>query len=145
MATMATSTHIAGLGGSPLTLSRSSTKQSLGSSFWRSQVVLKNPLKQKLTSGGKFTCFQRDWLRKDLNVIGFGLIGWLAPSSIPLINGDSLTGLFFQSIGTELAHWPTGPALTSSFWLWLVTWHLGLFICLTFGQIGFKGRTENYF
>ncbi|RWW29089.1 hypothetical protein GW17_00006420, partial [Ensete ventricosum] len=89
--------------------------------------------------------FQRNWLRTDLNVIGFGLIGWLAPSSIPAIGGKSLTGLFFESIGTELAHWPTGPALTSPFWLWLVTWHLGLFLCLTFGQIGFKGRTEDYF
>ncbi|KZV23870.1 photosystem I subunit O [Dorcoceras hygrometricum] len=86
-----------------------------------------------------------DWLRKDLNVIGFALIGWLAPSSIPLINGNSLTGLFFSSIGSELSHWPTGPALTSPFWLWLITWHLGLFLTLTFGQIGFKGRTEDYF
>ena len=60
--------------------------------------------------------FQRDWLRTDLNVIGFGLIGWLAPSSVPAINGDSLTGLFFQSIGTELSHFPIGPALTSPFW-----------------------------
>nr|GMD14417.1 photosystem I subunit O [Ipomoea batatas] len=48
---------------------------------------------------------------------GFGLIGWIAPSSVPLINGKSLTGLFFESIGTELSHWPTGPALTSQFWL----------------------------
>ncbi|WP_439108263.1 hypothetical protein, partial [Flagellimonas lutimaris] len=79
-------------------------------------------------SGGKFTCFERDWLRRDLNVIGFGLIGWIAPSSIPVINGDSLTGLFFSSIGTELSHFPTGPALTSPFWLWLVLWHLGLFV-----------------
>ncbi|KAJ6798251.1 photosystem I subunit O [Iris pallida] len=78
-------------------------------------------------------------------MIGFGLIGWLAPSSIPAINGDSLMGLFLQSIRTELSHWPTGPALTSQFWLWLIIWHLGLFICLTFGQIGFKGRSENYF
>lgn len=31
------------------------------------------------------------------------------------------------------------------FRLWLITWHLGLFICLTFGQIGFKGRTDGYF
>ncbi|XP_047306712.1 flavonoid 3'-monooxygenase CYP75B137-like [Impatiens glandulifera] len=31
--------------------------------------------------------FERDWLRKDLNVIGFGLIGWLAPSSFLAING----------------------------------------------------------
>ncbi|ESQ36049.1 hypothetical protein EUTSA_v10009047mg [Eutrema salsugineum] len=51
----------------------------------------------------------------------------------------------FTCIGTELAHFPTPPALTSQFWLWLVTWHLGLFLCLTFGQIGFKGRTEDYF
>ncbi|KAJ6798250.1 photosystem I subunit O [Iris pallida] len=142
---MATSISIAGLGGSPLSLCRASSKPSLGSSFLRSQVAARNPLKQKLASGGKFTCFEKDWLRKDLNVIGFGLIGWLAPSSIPAINGDSLTGLFLQSIGNELSHWPTGPALTSQFWLWLITWHLGLFICLTFGQIGFKGRTENYF
>jgi photosystem I subunit PsaO len=73
-------------------------------------------------------------LMRDLNVVGFGLIGWLATSSIPAINGKSLTGLFFYSIGTELAHFPTPPALTSQFWLWLVTWHLGLFLCLTFGQ-----------
>lgn len=60
--------------------------------------------------------FQRDWLRRDLNVIGFGLIGWLAPSSIPAIDGKSLTGLFFESIGTELAHFPSPPPLTSQFW-----------------------------
>ncbi|GJN03010.1 hypothetical protein PR202_ga20407 [Eleusine coracana subsp. coracana] len=89
--------------------------------------------------------FPRDWLRRDLNVIGFGLIGWIAPSSVPVINGNSLTGLFFSSIGQELAHFPTPPPVTSQFWLWLVTWHLGLFIVLTFGQIGFKGRTEDYF
>ncbi|ONK77556.1 uncharacterized protein A4U43_C02F7810 [Asparagus officinalis] len=137
---------VAGLGGSPLCVSRSSSKPALSSGFLRSQVAARNPLQQKLASGGRFTCsFQRDWLRKDLNVIGFGLIGWLAPSSIPAIDGKSLTGLFFESIGTELAHWPTGPALTSQFWLWMITWHLGLFLCLTFGQIGFKGRTEEYF
>nr|7KSQ_O Chain O, PsaO [Physcomitrium patens]7KU5_O Chain O, PsaO [Physcomitrium patens] len=86
----------------------------------------------------------RDWLRRDLSVIGFGLIGWLAPSSLPVINGNSLTGLFLGSIGPELAHFPTGPALTSPFWLWMVTWHVGLFIVLTFGQIGFKGRQDGY-
>lgn len=37
--------------------------------------------------------FERDWLRKDLNVIG-----WLAPSSIPVIGGKSLSGLFFLYI-----------------------------------------------
>ncbi|KAJ6311083.1 hypothetical protein OIU76_015746 [Salix suchowensis] len=117
----------------------------LGSGFVKSPVTARNPLRLAGTPGGKFMCFERNWLRRDLNVIGFGLIGWLAPSSIPAIGGKSLSGLFFESIGTELAHFPTPPPLTSQFWLWLVTWHLGLFICLTFGQIGFKGRTEEYF
>ncbi|KAF5752498.1 hypothetical protein HS088_TW01G00410 [Tripterygium wilfordii] len=65
--------------------------------------------------------FERNWLRTDLNVISFGLIGWLAPSSIPTINGKSLTGLFVESIGQELTHFPTPPPATSQFWLWLVT------------------------
>ncbi|XP_059627740.1 photosystem I subunit O [Cornus florida] len=146
----ATTSTIVGLGTSSLSSpSRvSSTKPTgLTSGFLKSPLTARNPLKQAQASGGKFTCgnFQSDWLRRDLNVIGFGLIGWLAPSSIPAINGNSLTGLFFQSIGEELSHFPTGPALTSPFWLWLVTWHVGLFLCLTFGQIGFKGRTEEYF
>ncbi|XP_045830595.1 photosystem I subunit O isoform X2 [Trifolium pratense] len=119
----------------------------LTSGFLKPQVIARNPLSKAMAlgNGGRVTCFQRDWLRRDFNVIGFGLIGWLAPSSIPAIDGKSLTGLFFDSIGTELAHFPTPPALTSQFWLWLVLWHLGLFISLTFGQIGFKGRTEEYF
>ncbi|KMZ66309.1 Photosystem I subunit O [Zostera marina] len=146
MATMATtSTTIAGLGATSLPLSRSSPKPSFSSGFIKSQVTPRNPLSLKLSSGGKFTCFERNWLRKDLNVIGFGLIGWLVPSSIPAIGGNSLTGLFLNSIGTELSHWPTGPGLSSPFWLWCVTWHLGLFICLNFGQIGFKGKQDNYF
>lgn len=144
----ATST-IVGLGtsslSSPSYLVSAKQPNCLSSGFLRSPVTARNPLKLAQASGGRFTCFEQNWLRRDLNVIGFGLIGWLAPSSIPVINGDSLTGLFFNSIGTELAHFPSPPALTSQFWLWLVTWHLGLFICLTFGQIGFKGRTEDYF
>ncbi|KAK9122841.1 hypothetical protein Sjap_012443 [Stephania japonica] len=139
---IASAAIVAGLGTSPLS---SSKRVTLSSGFIKSRVAARNPLKQAMTSGGRFTCFERDWLRTDLNVIGFGLIGWLAPSSIPVINGNSLTGLFFASIGEELSHFPTGPALSSPFWLWLVTWHIGLFLCLTFGQIGFKGRTESYF
>ncbi|OAY51372.1 photosystem I subunit O [Manihot esculenta] len=145
--TSSTST-VVGLGSSSLS-SRSpisSPKRvSLSSGFVKSAVTERNLLRQTGANGGKFMCFERDWLRKDLNVIGFGLIGWLAPSSIPAIDGKSLTGLFFESIGTELAHFPSPPPLTSQFWLWLITWHLGLFLCLTFGQIGFKGRTEDYF
>ncbi|KAG9156040.1 hypothetical protein Leryth_012102 [Lithospermum erythrorhizon] len=146
-ATIASASTIVGLGTSSLsTPSRVPSKQtSLSSGFLRSPITARNPLRVAGASGGRVTCFERDWLRRDLNVIGFGLIGWLAPSSIPVIDGKSLTGLFFDSIGTELAHFPSPPALTSQFWLWLVCWHLGLFICLTFGQIGFKGRTENYF
>ncbi|XP_047313035.1 photosystem I subunit O-like [Impatiens glandulifera] len=114
-------------------------KVRLSSGFLKAPVKAINPLMVAKASGGKFTCyvsciFERDW--KDLNVIGFGLIGWLAPSSIPAINDNSLTGLFFSSIRTELAHFPTGPALT---------WHMRLFLALTFGQIGFKSRTEDYF
>jgi len=30
--------------------------------------------------------------------------------------GNSLTGLFFSSIGQELAHFPTPPPVTSQFW-----------------------------
>ncbi|CAA2954261.1 Wall-associated receptor kinase 2 [Olea europaea subsp. europaea] len=118
-ATMATSSTVVGLGtsslSSPSHLS-SSKKLNLSSGFLKSPVTAKNPLRLAQASGGKFTCFERDWLRTDLNVIGFGLIGWLAPSSFPVIGGKSLTGLFFESIGTELAHFPTPPALTSQFW-----------------------------
>lgn len=32
--------------------------------------------------------------------------------------------------------------LVSASRLWLVTWHLGLFIVLTLGQIGFKARGD---
>ncbi|XP_044505032.1 photosystem I subunit O [Mangifera indica] len=149
-ATFATPSTIAGLGSSSLQSSRvsSPTRSSaaaLHSSFVKPGVTAWNPLRLAGASGGKFVCFERDWLRTDLNVIGFGLIGWLAPSSIPAINGKSLTGLFFESVGTELAHFPSPPPLTSSFWLWMITWHFGLFLCLTFGQIGFKGRSDGYF
>nr|CAN83522.1 hypothetical protein VITISV_019056 [Vitis vinifera] len=144
---MAAASTVIGLGSSSLSPARSSSSKRthLASGFVKAPVAPRNPLRQAKACGGKFTCFERDWLRTDLNVIGFGLIAWLAPSSIPAIDGNSLTGLFFSSIGTELSHFPTGPALTSPFWLWMVTWHLGLFLCLTFGQIGFKGRTEDYF
>ncbi|KAL9332959.1 hypothetical protein Peur_073098 [Populus x canadensis] len=142
-ATFASSSAVTGLGSSSLSSpSRASSpkKICLSSGFVKSPVAARSPLRLAGAHGGKFMCFERDWLRKDLNVIG-----WLAPSSIPAIGGKSLSGLFFESIGAELAHFPTPPPLTSQFWLWLVTWHLGLFICLTFGQIGFKGRTDEYF
>ncbi|KAH9699562.1 hypothetical protein KPL71_024410 [Citrus sinensis] len=111
-AAFASSSPVVGLGSSSLS---SPKRTALGSSFVKSPVAARNPLRVAGACGGKVTCFERDWLRTDLNVIGFGLIGWLAPSSIPAINGKSLTGLFFESIGTELAHFPTPPPLTSQF------------------------------
>lgn len=84
--------------------------------------------------------FQRDWLRRDLNVIGFGLIGWLVPSSIPAIDGKSLTGLFFESIGTELAHFPSPPALTSQFW----SVALFFFFWFLFSNLLFAKRNLSY-
>ncbi|TYI80418.1 hypothetical protein E1A91_D05G086000v1 [Gossypium mustelinum] len=144
-ATFASPSTVVGLGGTATSMSSPPMKTRLSSGFLKSGVTARNPLRLAGACGGKFTCFERDWLRRDFNVIGFGLIGWIAPSSIPAIDGKSLTGLFFESIGAELAHFPTPPPLTSQFWLWLVLWHLGLFITLTFGQIGFKGRNEDYF
>ncbi|XVE79193.1 hypothetical protein DITRI_Ditri14bG0038200 [Diplodiscus trichospermus] len=144
-ATFAGPSTVVGLCSTTSLSSTPAKKTGLSSGFLKSRVTARNPLRLAGASGGKFTCFERDWLRRDFNVIGFGLIGWIAPSSIPAINGKSLTGLFFESIGTELSHFPTPPPLTSQFWLWLVLWHLGLFVTLTFGQIGFKGRTEDYF
>ncbi|KAG0558755.1 hypothetical protein M758_10G048400 [Ceratodon purpureus] len=130
---------VAGLSGSSITARRTTSKVNLTSAFVGGKVQTERPV-----SMSRVTCFQRNWLRKDLSVVGFGLIGWIAPSSLPIINGNSLTGLFLGSIGPELAHFPTGPALTSPFWLWMVTWHVGLFIVLTLGQIGFKGRQDGY-
>ncbi|ERN08135.1 hypothetical protein AMTRI_Chr09g17120 [Amborella trichopoda] len=143
MATNSLITPVAGLGTSSFSPSRNPTKLNLSSGFLSSRATA-NPFSRATRSKGRFSCFKGDWLRTDLNVIGFGLIGWIAPSSVPVINGKSLTGLFFESIGSELAHWPTGPALTSQFWLWMICWHFGLFLCLTFGQIGFKGRNEYF-
>ncbi|KAJ7568385.1 hypothetical protein O6H91_01G079900 [Diphasiastrum complanatum] len=149
MATLAAAavyTPVAGLGAVRLKTLRPRSRLQLSSSFLGCEASPSNALQaEDLRSISRVTCFKRDWLRRDLSVIGFGLIGWLAPSSIPAINGQSLTGLFFNSIGSELSHWPTGPALNSQFWLWMITWHLGLFIVLTLGQIGFKGRQDQYF
>lgn len=43
---------------------------------------------------------------------------WVIPSNIPVsaFGGQSLFGAFTQSIGQELSHFPTGPALGDKFW-----------------------------
>eukprot|EP00270_Netrium_digitus_P021852 TRINITY_DN95_c0_g1_i1.p2 TRINITY_DN95_c0_g1~~TRINITY_DN95_c0_g1_i1.p2 ORF type:complete len:147 (-),score=26.15 TRINITY_DN95_c0_g1_i1:444-884(-) len=134
---------VAGLSGSSLTQKAKASRVQLKSEFLGG--IRSKPQIANVSGQSRVTCFTRDWLRTDLSVIGFGLIGWIAPSSLPLINGDSLTGLFLGSIGPELAHFPTGPALDSPFWFYLLTWHLGLFLVLFYGQIGFKGRSDGYF
>lgn len=52
------------------------------------------------------------------------LQGWFLPSNIavPAFGNESLFGLLHSSILEELAHFPTGPALTDPFWLYLITW-----------------------
>ena len=74
------------------------------------------------------------------------LCSWTVPSSIPVgaYGGKSLFGLLSAQIGTELAHFPTGPALDSPFWIYLLTWHIGLFTTLLLGQIGYNGRKQGY-
>jgi photosystem I subunit PsaO len=62
------------------------------------------------------------------------------PSNIGVqtFGGKSLFGAFMESIGSELAHFPVGPALTDNFWLLMITWHVGLFVTLTLAQIGIQ-------
>ena len=43
------------------------------------------------------------------------------------------------------AHWPTGPALDDKFWLYMITWHIGLFLAMFLGQIGVQARKQGYF
>ncbi|KAG8644774.1 hypothetical protein MANES_11G164551v8 [Manihot esculenta] len=80
-ATFGSSSTVVGLGSNAVS-SPTRISSSLGSGFVKSRVAARNPMRQKGAEGGRFMCFERDWLRKDLNVIGFGLIGWIAPSSL---------------------------------------------------------------
>mgnify|MGYP007114763474 CR=1 FL=1 len=54
---------------------------------------------------------------------------WLVPaaSPAPAFGGRSLLSVFTESIGQELSHFPTGPAMDSQFWLYLAIFHVGLF------------------
>ncbi|MBA0548531.1 hypothetical protein Golob_019625, partial [Gossypium lobatum] len=76
--------------GSATSFSSPPNNTCLSSGFLKSSVRGRNPLRLAGACGGKFTC-------------------------IPVINGKSLTGLLFESIGTELAHFPTPPPPTSQF------------------------------
>lgn len=90
--------------------------------------------------------YPNNWLPKDPLVIGASIAGWVIPSNIgvPALGGKSLFGAFVASIGQELSHFPTGPALNDNFWIYMITWHLGLFLVLFFGQIGVQARKQGY-
>merc|ERR1719408_873380 len=84
--------------------------------------------------------FETDWWQADPVVLVLGFFGWTVPSAIPVsgFGGASLFSKFISSIGTELSHFPSGPALDSPFWIYFVLYHIGLFACLMLGQIGFQ-------
>jgi len=92
--------------------------------------------------------FEPNWLRGDPVVFAISFAGWTIPSSIPspgfTPTGDSLFSLLNQSLAQELSHFPTGPALSDPFWLYMVTWHGGLFLTMLLGQIGVQGRKTGY-
>merc|ERR1712072_36862 len=91
--------------------------------------------------------FPRDWLKKDLFPLYAGFLGWTIPSSIPVgsYGGDSLFYKLNESIAIQFAKFPVGPQTDDPFWIYLITWHLGLFITLTLAKIGYEGRKEGYF
>jgi photosystem I subunit PsaO len=41
---------------------------------------------------------------------------------VSAFGGSSLFTLLNASIAEELAHFPTGPALSDKFWIYLITW-----------------------
>lgn len=62
--------------------------------------------------------FEPNWLRKDPLVPVLGFLGWTIPSTIPVgaFDGKSLFSCLLERIGENIAHFPTPPALTDSFW-----------------------------
>merc|ERR1719420_186843 len=86
--------------------------------------------------------FDDNWLKGDPIVPVLSFFAWTIPSAIPVsgFNGSSLFSKFTASIGAELGHFPTGPALDSDFWIYFSLYHVGLFTCMLLGQIGVQGR-----
>jgi len=90
--------------------------------------------------------FDGDWLKKDPLVFVLGFLGWTVPSAmgVSAFGGNSLFGLFMASIGENMARFPTGPALDDKFYLYLLTWHIGLFTTMILGQVGVQGKKQGY-
>jgi len=80
-------------------------------------------------------------------VIGASLAGWTIPTVTPFagLGYDSLFNKFHSAMLRELANFPTGPSLDSDFWLYMIVWHVGLFLTMTLGTIGVQGRKQGYF
>lgn len=92
--------------------------------------------------------FDDNWLKAEVPVHLLTLFGWTIPSASPCPAFENNNSLFFmlcQSVSENLSHFPTGPALDDKFWLYLITWHVGLFTTMLLGQIGYQGRKQGYF
>merc|ERR1712050_195253 len=91
--------------------------------------------------------FDGEWIKSDPMVLVLGFLGWTVPSALPSsgFGGDSLFSRFINSIGNELAHFPSGPSIDSDFWIYLILYHTGLFLCILLGQIGVQGRKQGKF
>ena len=92
--------------------------------------------------------FDDDWLKAEVPVHLLTLFGWTIPSASPcpaFENNNSLFYMLCTSVSENLSHFPTGPALDDKFWLYMITWHIGLFVTMLLGQIGYQGRKQGYF
>ena len=63
----------------------------------------------------------------------------------PALTADDDTGWLTPADDASQAHFPTGPALDDKFWLYLITYHMGLFLAMFLGQIGVQARKQGYF
>merc|ERR1712216_1063489 len=92
--------------------------------------------------------FDDDWKKSSVPVHLASLFGWVVPSASPcpaFENNASLFQVFSDRIGPNLANFPQGPAADDKIWLYMLTWHMGLFACMMFGQIGVQARKQGYF
>ncbi|CEG01290.1 unnamed product [Ostreococcus tauri] len=92
--------------------------------------------------------FDDDWKKSNVAVHLASLFGWVIPSASPcpaFPDNASLFKVFSDRISENLAHFPTGPSADDPIWLYMLTWHMGLFACMMFGQIGVQARKQGYF
>merc|ERR1712130_426877 len=103
--------------------------------------VFRNGVQRHIVKGTKF---ESDWLRADPTVLVLGFLGWTIPSAIPVsgFGGSSLFVKFLGCIGDELKNFPVGPSIDSELWIYLILYHVGLFLCIMLGQIGIQGQKE---